>query len=294
LEQKPGLTIAIRDYIASRGAEGASRREICQALSVAVPNLNLCLMRRLLPRGLVFQSGPNKHYRFFVDKAHAQEYSDSIPEVLAVKRAAAKERQRIRQLDYMKRITISKGLRAAEIIKKAGDRGMSRKEVDAALGVKDCSDAISSAVRTGIIFAGGPLQFRRYFGCDEWAAIWDIDGKHLRDTQVAQKAKERNARNMPAKLAREAAKRAERRKERQQSNQDTGRRKNAFVITKGRDAPVKIKLTAKQITEAQVVIPPHVKVEVCQPWTHDVRFQLPPGERVVGGFLTEWRNRRAA
>lgn len=291
MEQKPLLTIAIRDYIASRGAEGASRREICQALSIAVPNLNLCLMRRLLPRGLVFQSGPNKHYRFFVDNSDAQAYIDRIPEILATKTAAAKARQRARQVDYMKRITIGKGIRAAAVVKQAGPEGMSRKEVDVALNVKDCSDALSSAVRTGILYAGGPLQFRRYFGQDDWAAAWDIKGEQVRQAHIQEMDKARELRNRPQKLARDAARREEQRKKREA---DTSRRKNAFVIDRGRDVPVRVKLTAKQITEAPVVIPPNVKVEVCPPWTHDVRFQLPPGERVVGGFLTEWRNRRAA
>ena len=35
-----------------------------------------------------------------------------------------------------------------------------------------------------------------------------------------------------------------------------------------------------------VIVPENVKRTVCPPWTHDVRYQLPPGTRIVGGFAT--------
>jgi hypothetical protein len=68
----------------------------------------------------------------------------------------------------------------------------------------------------------------------------------------------------------------------------------AWRVDNSKPSPVKLAASAQQMAGAKVVIPADVKVERAPGWTHDVRFQLPPGEKVIGGFLTEWRNRRAA
>lgn len=40
------------------------------------------------------------------------------------------------------------------------------------------------------------------------------------------------------------------------------------------------------LVSGPVIVPENVKRTVCPPWTHDVRYQLPPGTRVVGGWAT--------
>jgi hypothetical protein len=64
------------------------------------------------------------------------------------------------------------------------------------------------------------------------------------------------------------------------------RAKNAYVVVKGRDAPVKIASTEQVMRTATVVMSAGIKVTRCGGWTHDIRYQLPPGQKVVGGFAT--------
>lgn len=60
-----------------------------------------------------------------------------------------------------------------------------------------------------------------------------------------------------------------------------------------REAPVKV-ATSKQMMKAAVtVIPETVQVQVGPAWTHDSRFQLPPGASVTGPFMDDWNQRRA-
>lgn len=40
------------------------------------------------------------------------------------------------------------------------------------------------------------------------------------------------------------------------------------------------------LVSGPVIVPENVKRTVGKPWTHDVRYQLPPGTRVVGGFAS--------
>lgn len=289
------LTAAILAYVASRAEQGASRPEIQAACNVKPRNLNLRISRRLIPAGLLIQAGPQKHYRFFTDQAHADAYAQSIPQVIADMKAAAKARQKLRQADYVKRATAAKVTRVVAAVVGAGQAGMSRKEVDEALQVvkgKNTSDALSNACRQRLIYPGGPLQFRRYFANDEWAADWDISGKEARDAKVKESARERNRRNAHAKRQRDAAYREAKRKERAK---DVSRRANALVVTPGRSAPVNVKApTRADLATAAMVIPPGVEVQRCKPWTHDVRYSVEPGRRVIGEFTTEWRQRRAA
>lgn len=56
----------------------------------------------------------------------------------------------------------------------------------------------------------------------------------------------------------------------------------------GLPAPVIVRATPdlRPSTEAPVTYTAHTKRTVASGWTHDTRYQLPPGERIVGGFAT--------
>lgn len=56
----------------------------------------------------------------------------------------------------------------------------------------------------------------------------------------------------------------------------------------GLPAPVIVRATPdlRPSTEAPVTYTAHTKRTVASGWTHDTRYQLPPGERIVGVFST--------
>lgn len=131
------------------------------------------------------------------------------------------------------------------------------------------------------VYGSGPQAMRRYFSSQEDATAYAPIGQRLRDELVSE-------------TQRQAMKRRNQRR-RERKGLSTERAKNAYVVVKGRDAPVRVNPpTPQSLKHAEVVIKDNVKITRCAGWTHDVRFQLPPGEKVIGGFLTEWRNRRAA
>lgn len=69
-------------------------------------------------------------------------------------------------------------------------------------------------------------------------------------------------------------------------NRETGW---AWRYDQSKPAPV----TIKSASGANVVIPPHVRVQVGPAWTHDPRYAVEPGKRIIGEYTAEWRQRRS-
>lgn len=287
----PVLTNAIAAYVASRGADGASRNEIADAVGKPTMNVNQCLYARLLPQARIFQAGPNKHYRFFADKSLADAYTERWPAIMVVIKAERKERQKANQARYQERLRMTKLQKVVELIAQAGPAGITRAEIDAAIGSRDSSQTISDACRSGTAFAAGPLKWRRYFGNKLQAAAWDSAAEAIRAEHLRATVKANTERNKPAKRERDRQYRAEAR----QKRQSTERARNSLSVVPGRDAPVNIKAPTKaNMKDAAIVIPSHVKIQRGPAWTHDARYSVAPGRRIIGEFTAEWRQRRSA
>ena len=289
----PVLTNAIAAFVASTGAKGASRPEIAAAIGKPMQNINNCLRIRLVPRGKLFQSGPDKRIRFFSTEADAEAYDRSIPDVMAEARAARKARQKVQQAEYLQRVKMLLVERVVDIIRSAGPEGISRQGVDDIIGTgKNHSAAISESRMRGLIVSAGPHMMCRYFVSQTHADAWAEKSAELMKDQVKANSKARMERCRTAKRASDAKRREANRKERAK---DTSRRKNAFALVGGNGVPVKVHAPRPaDLKTAEMVIPEGVTIQRCKPWTHDVRFQVEPGRRVLGEFTTEWRQRRSA
>lgn len=163
-----------------------------------------------------------------------------------------------------------------DLIAAAGPGGISIPELTALSGLsgkKLASSFVNCRDGGGAIYTGGPTKMRRYFASKADAEAWDVEGRKRQIAISKETARLNSQRQNVKRAARNAAARASR---------------SPFAPQTGKPAGVQIR--APRVVE--IITPEHIKIQRGAPWTHDIRYQVAPGVRIRGQFLTEWHERR--
>lgn len=180
-------------------------------------------------------------------------------------------------------------------VRSCGPEGASRPEIAKALGIESkrvSGHLTECAGRHGLIKAGPPKHIR-FFVEPEHAAAFTAQlpamlAKKRADAYQRILANQRKyGREKTARLA------AARPPKPPKVERPKKPARPQVKLKLGNDAPVRVGASRAALAAAQIVIPAHVEVQRGPAWTHDVRFQVEPGRRVLGEFTVEWRQRRA-
>jgi hypothetical protein len=171
--------------------------------------------------------------------------------------------------------------RVVVFVASCGSVGAVRGEIRAAMGCTNPNGYISSRlpelVRAGRLFQVGPDKWRRYFSREDMANDYAA-----RSEETIARLREEGKASTRAKQS--AARQARRLRERA-ARAPKVEPKVANPATPWRNESPTKRATVKQ-AHVEIVGLDRAHVVVGRAWTHDPRYQLPLGERVVGGFAT--------